>query len=506
MMSRSKFLVAAMALSLALAALAAPAAHAAPKEVAYRCGLDICLLDPDNPGDVFNLTFNGATSYDEEPVWSPDGKKLAFVAQRNDVAPPSPNIFVMEPEAPGQGINLATQVTHYANGSVPLGELSWSPDGSKIAFVRGIASPGSQLVFVAESNGSSAQPLQISAQGGKPTWSPDGSRIAYWFSNQVYLKNSDGSGFATPLAGGVGREPIWSPDGSRIAFGHPAHPSEFLDLNIVPAGGGAPTIVTSNTQFIFASWSPTGSQIAYRDTSSVANQEGGYVRVVNADGSGDHGLPVVQGLNMNGPAPSWSPDASRLVFHGFYFGDISTEADNTNKVYIANANGTGSVTSLSGDDSHEPAWKPAPKPLAPPLPPLPGAKIKPKVVWITKRIPWTPGGYIQPLIVSCPVKNCLVKTEGKAKGTSRASVRPRASSSASASAKAKPRTILVGRGKTKIPAGKTRPVKLKVTKQGAALIKARGSIKLMVTARISIPGQKQVVKRKTVRVYLAKKK
>ena len=35
----------------------------------------ICLLDPDNPGDVTNLTFNGATSYDEEPVWSPDGKK-----------------------------------------------------------------------------------------------------------------------------------------------------------------------------------------------------------------------------------------------------------------------------------------------------------------------------------------------------------------------------------------------------------------------------------------------
>lgn len=492
-------------LALVLAAGAGPAG-AAPKEVAYRCGLDICLLDPDNPSDVYNLTFNGATSYDEEPVWSPDGTKLAFVAKRNDVLPVTPNIFVMDPNAPGQTINVATQVTHYADGNVPLGELAWSPDGSKIAFARGSASQGAQPLWVTESNGSQAKPLPIATQGGGPTWSPSGAQIAYWFSNQVYLKNSDGSGIAIPLAGAAGREPVWSPDGSRIAFGHPAHPAEFLDLNILPAGGGAPTVVTSNTQFIFASWSPSGSQIAYRDT-SPSNQEGGYVRVVNADGSGDHGLPVVQGLNFDGGAPSWSPDGSRLVFRGFYFGDIGTEADDTVKVYIANANGTGSVTSLTGDESDQPAWKPAPKPPAPPLPPLPGAKIKPKLVWITKRIPWTPGGYIQPLIVFCPVKNCLVKTEGKAKGgAARAPIRPRTSSAASASAKSKPRTILVGKAKTKIPAGKTRPIRLKVTKQGAALIKAQGSIRMTVTAKISIPGQKKVVKRKTVRVYLAKKK
>jgi Tol biopolymer transport system component len=491
-------------LALALAVGAGPAS-AAPKEVAYRCGLDICLLDPDNPADVYNLTFNGATSYDQEPVWSPDGTKLAFVAQRNDIAPPSPNIFVMDPNAPGQTINVATQVTHYANGLVSLGELAWSPDGSKIAFARGNASQGAQPLWVTESNGSQASPLAIATQGGGPTWSASGTQIAYWFSNQVYLKNSDGSGIATPLPGGAGREPVWSPDGSRIAFGHPAHPAEFLDLNIVPAAGGAPTIVTSNTQFIFAAWSPTGAQIAYRDT-SAANMEGGYVRVANADGTGDHPLPIVQGLNANGPAPSWSPDGSRLVFHGFYFGDIGTEADNTNKVYIANSNGTGSVTSLTGDDSHEPAWKPPAK-AAPPLPPLPGAKIKPKLVWITKRIPWSPGQYIQPLIVFCPVKNCRVKTEGTAKGGSaRAPVRPRTSSAAFASAKSKPRTILVGKAKTKIPAGKTRPIKLKVTKQGAALIKAQGSIKLTVTAKISIPGQKKITKRKVVRVYLAKKK
>ncbi|MGE0068429.1 MAG: hypothetical protein AB7T48_13860 [Solirubrobacterales bacterium] len=502
--ARSKRCLATAALLLALLAIAAPAASAAPKEVAYRCDLDICLLDPDNPSDVVNLTFNGATSYDEEPVWSPDGSKLAFVATRNDVFPPTPNIFLMDPNAPGQTINVATQVTHYANGNVPLGELAWSPDGSKLAFARGIANPGSQLVFVTESNGSQADPVQVAFPGGGPTWSADGKQIAYWTNKQVYLKNSDGSGSAAPLAGGAGVEPEWSPDGSRIAFGHPAHPAEFLDLNIVPAGGGTPTVVASNTQFIFSAWSPTGAQIAYRDTSSPANQEGGYVRVANADGSGDHGLPVVQGLNVNGPAPSWSPDGSRLVFHGFYFGDISTEADNTDKVYIASSNGSGSVTSLTGDDSFEPAWKPAPKAAVPPLPPLPGAKIKPKLVWITKRIPWSQGGYIEPMKVFCPVKDCLAKAEAsaRAKAGGPRGVRPRAVAAASA----KPRKIVVARGKVRVPAGTSRPLKLKVTKKGAALIRAAGEVKLKVTVKIAIKGQKTITKSKTVRVYLAKKK
>lgn len=492
------------ALSLLAVALLAPAAAAAPKEVAYRCDLDICLLDPDNPSEVVNLTYNGATSYDKEPVWSPDGTKLAFVATRNDVPPaPTPNIFVMDPNAPGQTINVATQVTHYKEGNVPLGELAWSPDGSKIAFARGNANPGSQLVFVTEANGSQATPLQLAAQGGGPTWSPSGTQIAYWFSKQVYVKNSDGSGAAVPVPGAAGVEPEWSPDGSRIAFGHPAHPAEFLDLNIVPAGGGAPTVVTSNTQFIFAAWSPTGGQIAYRDTSPPSNYEGGYVRVANADGSGDHGLPIVQGLNVNGPAPSWSPDASRLIFHGFYFGDIGTEADNTDKVYIANANGAGAVTSLTGDDAYEPAWKPLPRAIQPPpLPPLPGAKVKPKLVWITKRIPWT-GGYVQPLIVACGDKSCGVNSKATAKASRAAGLRFRP---ATVSAKKKPRTVVVASSKMKVPAGKRKPVKFKLNKQGVALIRAQGELKIKVAVTISIPGQKKVVKSKTIRLYIPKKK
>ena len=488
MRSASRQFLALVIAVLALTALATPGASAAPREIAYRCDLDICLLDPDNPGDITNLTDNGSTSYDTQPVWSPDGKKVAFVATFNNVMAPTPNIYVMEPEAPEQSVNLAVQVTHYANGNVPLDELAWSPDGSKIAFARGIANPGSQLLFVVNSDGSTAEPLQISPHGGHPSWSPDGTRLAFWFSKQVYLKNANGSGLETPLPNGEGREPAWSPDGSRIAFGFPAHPAEFLDLHIVPAGGaGAPVIVTSNTQFLFESWAPDSTKIAYRDTAPT-NNEGGYVRVVNADGSGDHGLPIVQGLNANGPAPSWSPDGTRLVFHGFYFGDINTEADNTDRVYIANANGSGSVTSLTGDKSSEPAWRPGPKLLPPATPPVPGRRIKPKIVWITKRIPWTGGPSLYVAKYFCQDITCGVGIKGTSKAVGPPSILFRA------------RTIVAGRGHTKIPPNKTRPLKLKLTHDAIALLKAVGKLAITVKVTTTVAGAGKLVQTHTVHV------
>jgi Tol biopolymer transport system component len=479
--------------ALGLAAVAAPSASAAPKEIAYRCDLDICLLDPDNPGDITNLTDNGATSYDSEPVWSPDGKKLAFVATFKEAVPPTPNVYVMEADAAEQSVNLAVQVTHYANGNVPLDELAWSRDGTKIAYARGVANPGSQPLFVVQSDGTTAKPLEISPHGGHPSWSPDSSRIAYWFSNQVYLKNADGSGPESPLLNGGGREPAWSPDGSRIAFGFPAHPAEFLDLHIVPAGGGAPVIVASNTQFMFEAWSPDGSRIAYRNTAPT-NQEGGYVRVVNADGGGDHGLPIVQGLNVNGPAPSWSPDGSRLVFHGFYFGNISTESDDTDKVYIANADGSGSVTSLTGDNSYEPAWRPSAKALPPPSPPVPGPRIKAKVIWITKRIPWTPGQLtIHVASVFCDAPVCSVGTTGKAKYVGPPSVLLK-------DEKKVAKTIVVGRGHTKIPRNKKRPLKLKLTHVGIAALKTLGKLTVKLKVTISVAGAGKLTQTHTVHV------
>lgn len=203
-MSKRLCLVLTVLVAVTASAFGAGAASAAPKEVAYRCGFDICLLDPDNlTAAIFNLTDNEATSYDQDPVWSPDGKRVAFVAEFTKQFPQEENIYTMEPEAPGQTFNGAIQITHFTNGLSPTRELAWSPDGSKIAFVRGNANPGSQPLYVVRADGTSANATEIPTTGGAghPTWSADSGKIAFWHSNQIYNVAGDISSPATPLPG-----------------------------------------------------------------------------------------------------------------------------------------------------------------------------------------------------------------------------------------------------------------------------------------------------------------
>jgi Tol biopolymer transport system component len=387
-------------LALASLAVVGTSTAAAANEIAYDCKLDICLLDPANPSVVTNLTDNGETSIDEKPIWSPDGKKVAFISNFG-VGGSTKNLFVMEPEALEQGFNLAVEVTHFTSG-VPIEEPVWSPDGTRLAFVYGTQEENDK-VEVANSNGTTATPLVIAEHGVHPTWAPESGKIAYSYEGHVYIEEAGGAGFPPPLVGAAGNEPVWSPDGSRIAFGEKVGFST-VNLGIVPAAGGTPTTLTSGSQFIFASWSPSGSQVAYQVSGGGEDK---HWRVTNADGSGDHALPELPSLNPNGPAPSWSPDGSRIVYQGYYYGPGPATA--TSGVYMQNTDGSGGVTTLVGGEKYftSPSWKPNPvfaptqfTPAGGSGSPLPVTLAKPKTVWITKRIFVTKGSDLTVIIGS----------------------------------------------------------------------------------------------------------
>ncbi len=483
-------------------ALAAPA-FALPDRIAYRCDLDICLVDPSAPGAATNLTDNGATSAEGSPVWSPDGTKLAFRSTFGNGPATGFNLFVMNPEAVGNLANLATKLTFFSDDGGLLTDPVWSPDGTQVAFERKASYLGVVGVYVVRSDGTSVQPVTVTTDGQHPTWSPDGTRIAFSRGEQVYIAPSAG-GTAVPLTAGSGHDPVWSPDGTRIAFDKPQAPPNalFVDLDVVRVDGtGSPVITPIGfSQWTFATWSPDGARIAYRST--VSND--GYLRVVAGDGTQDVGLAGSIGLNVYGTAPTWSPDGARIAFYGYRY----SPAPATNDIYLASTtNGAGAPQPITTDGkSFEPAWRPQAAPASPagggsPAPgapaAAPGPARKPTVVWITRRIPFTPGlpTPIRIAVYSCGGPACSVGVQGTS------GVAPPRTASAGTAAR-KRRTIVVGSSRMVVPANSSRPLTLKLSRAGRALLLKRRALTITVTVTTTGPQRPRVVQRHTVRVYV----
>ena len=106
--------------------------------------------------EVTKLTTNPADDY--EPVWSPDGGKIAFVSNRDG----NSEIYVMSTDGSGQ--------TNLTNNTDEEGCPIWSPDGKKIAYLSSYAE-WEQAIYVMNSDGSEQIKLIDNHCGGF-SWRP----------------------------------------------------------------------------------------------------------------------------------------------------------------------------------------------------------------------------------------------------------------------------------------------------------------------------------------------
>jgi len=185
---------------------------------AIRTEADIWIMDADG-GNKKQLTTDGDARL---PLWQPQGDRIAYLADRSG----NREIWTMQSDGTGK-----TQVT-FSEGSVS--GYSWSPDGTRIAYV--VASPPGTLpefsLRIINSDGSGSEQLTTGNRDTSPVWSPDGTRIAFRSESRdraLWVMKSDGSGLA-PLGPDNPAYMMqqWSPDGRTIAV------SDGNDLYAIP--------------------------------------------------------------------------------------------------------------------------------------------------------------------------------------------------------------------------------------------------------------------------------
>ena len=234
------------------------------------------------------------------PVWSPDGKKLAFDSNRTDPNPTDStsvnDLFTIS--ADGSGV---TKLTDSVGASA---DAAWSPDGSLIAFDADRGDPNSkQGIYTMRSDGRGLRRVTVRPPGYEfdvsPRFSPDGKRLVFTRFRgkgcpQPYCPSEHAALFTVALDGtGLRRlttfaihagDADWSPDGKRIAF--EAYPNGPLgDVYIIGANGRNLRNVTRNPIGQAGSadpvWSPDGTKILFLDFRRV-------------DGIGRFGLATIR--------------------------------------------------------------------------------------------------------------------------------------------------------------------------------------------------------------------
>jgi Tol biopolymer transport system component len=161
------------------------------------------------------------------PCWSADGRAVAFVGQRRGAA----GIYSVDVES--------GEVEEIHTGALEYSAISFSPDGTKLAFsaiapgcvdslceisrVGPYAKPTRDIYVLNVDRGVTERVTYCPSEDMYPVWSPDGEKLMFvsdrdgTYNLFIYDFDDSTSAQITNVLGGV-FTPSWSREGNRIAF------------------------------------------------------------------------------------------------------------------------------------------------------------------------------------------------------------------------------------------------------------------------------------------------
>lgn len=295
----------------------------------------IWTINPDGAGAT-QVTYHDASIQDWWPVWSPDGRRIAFTRYFGKPGTgTSTAIYIMN--ADGSGLQ---RLSHVGN-SVDDNLADFSPDGRKIAFIsdRNDANPNTNCRDTA-----------IGAPG------------CNW---EIYVMNTDGTDqqrLTNTSAGVANTYPEFRSHGNKILFSSTRSGASAL-YTMKGNGSKVQQLTADSLGAGDANWSPDGTKVTFVWQFEANNNE---IFTINADGTG-----VTQLTNYgNHPTlePEYSPDGTKILFDLFGADAFSPGncCGNADLVVMNAADGSGktNVTNLApGIDSETADWGPAPRDL-----------------------------------------------------------------------------------------------------------------------------------------------
>ncbi|MBI1278584.1 MAG: hypothetical protein GC179_10705 [Anaerolineaceae bacterium] len=330
----------------------------ASPEISFQFGQgttrSLFLLDIDH-----HLSFQLARGANPYPSmsWSPDGKQLAYVATVNGHS----DVFRLDVECTslfsvcGKSVNLT-------QNSASDGEPVWSPDGRSIVFVSE-RNGAPELYWMPTTGGAAYNLTHDSASDSFPVWSPDGRMLAFYSDRsgflEVYVMNMDClRQIATcpsaihRLGGGFNSLPAWSPDSKQLAYFANGDlllvPSECLARSDTCADS-AYNLTRSPFTDWYPVWSPDNQRLLFQSNRSSQPQI--YTADVQCESAlKDCAKPLKNALSYS-LYPSFSPDGHQIML-------LSNDSNSQELFLLSVTEGTVRQITHMGGQISSARWRP----------------------------------------------------------------------------------------------------------------------------------------------------